>query len=140
MKNFKFKINGNPYDTRLISLEGNIAEVEVNGTLYAVELEKAVTSSKTPKLIRPQSVQSNVHAPKVAAKTGSSKVLAPLPGTVSAIKVKEGAQVKKGDIILVLEAMKMENNIMAEKTGKVNLVKVKEGQAVLQGDLLIEIE
>ena len=69
-----------------------------------------------------------------------SKVEAPLPGTMFKVNVKEGDAVKKGQTILVLEAMKMENNILAEKDGVVNKVHVGEGDAVLQGDILVEIE
>jgi len=140
MKKYKFKINGNKYDTELRTLEDNIAEIEVNGTIYKVELEGEVKSSKTPKLVRPRAASSNVHAPKVSTTTGVSKILAPLPGTIYKVISKEGDQVKKGDTILIMEAMKMENNIQAEKEGIIKTLQVKEGEAVLQGDLLAEIE
>lgn len=65
---------------------------------------------------------------------------APLPGTIFKVLVKDGDAVKKGQTILILEAMKMENNILAEKDGVINKIHIAEGDAVLQGDILVEIE
>lgn len=138
MKTYNFTIQGNHYSVNIKSFEDNIADIEVNGTPYSVELEQEVKTTKTPKLIRPERP---VEKPKKIKKgSGLRKVSAPLPGTIFKIKVKEGDSVKKGDIVLVLEAMKMENNILAEKEGTIKKIIVKEGDAVLQGDLLIEIE
>ena len=137
MKKFKFTIRGNEYDVHINSFEDNIAEVDVNGSTYQVELEE-VKTTKTPKLVRAKPIQTKVDAPKPAA--GFSRVEAPLPGTVFKVLSKEGDAVKKGQNIMVLEAMKMENNILAEMDGTIKKIHVSEGQAVLQGDILIEIE
>ncbi len=138
MKKFKFTIRGNEYEVQINSFEDNIAEIDVNGSIYQVELEAEVKTTKTPKLIRSKPVQTKEEKPKPAS--GLSKVVAPLPGTIFKLIVKEGDEVKKGQAILILEAMKMENNILAEKDGVVNKVLVSEGDSVLQGDILAEIE
>jgi biotin carboxyl carrier protein len=139
MKTYNFIIQGNKYTVEIKSFEDNIAEIEVNGTPYNVELEKSIPTPKTPKLVRPEQIKKE--PPKeIKAKTGLSKILAPLPGTILKTIVKEGDAVKKGDIVLIMEAMKMENNIQAEQGGVVKMVACKEGDTVLQGDLLIEIE
>jgi len=138
MKKFKFTIRGNEYEVHINSFEDNIAEIDVNGSIYQVELEEQVKTTKTPKLVRSKPVQTKEDKPKPAA--GLSRVDAPLPGTIFKVNVKEGDEVKKGQTIIILEAMKMENNILAEKDGKINKVLVSEGDAVLQGDILVEIE
>lgn len=137
MKKFKFTIRGNEYEVQINSFEDNVAEVDVNGSMYTVELEEQIKKTKTPKLVRSRPVQTKVAAPKPAA--GLSKVVAPLPGTIFKLNVKEGDEVKKGQNILVMEAMKMENNVLAEKDGVVSKVHVAEGDSVLQGDVLAEI-
>jgi len=138
MKKFKFTIRGNEYEVHINSFEDNIAEVDVNGSIYQVELQEEVKTTKTPKLVRPNPVQTKETKPKPV--TGLSKVEAPLPGTIVKINIKEGDAVNKGQVIMIMEAMKMENNILAEKDGVVNKVHVSEGESVLQGDLLVEIE
>lgn len=139
MKNYKFKINGNEYSVEVKSLEDNVAEIEVNGTPYQVELTKEIKTSKTPRLVR-SAPSPKKEAKPISVKTGLSKTEAPLPGSIFKINVKEGDEVNKGQTLLIMEAMKMENNILAEKDGVVKSIKVKEGDSVLQGDLLIEIE
>ena len=102
-------------------------------------MEQEIKTTKTPKLIRPE--KPSPQAPEEIQKgSGLSKITAPLPGTIFKVIVKEGDMVKKGDAVLIMEAMKMENNVLAEKEGVVKKIQVKEGDSVLQGDLLIEIE
>ena len=138
MKKFKFTIRGNEYEVHINTFEDNIAEVDVNGSIYQVELAEEVKTTKTPKLVRSKPVKTKEEKPKPAA--GLSKVEAPLPGTIFKVSVKEGDAVQKGQVILIMEAMKMENNILAEKEGIVNKVLVSVGDTVLQGDILVEIE
>ena len=138
MKKFKFTIRGNEYEVNINSFEDNIAEVDVNGSVYQVELEEQVKTTKTPKLVRSKPIQTKESKPKPAA--GFSRVEAPLPGTIFKVMVKEGDNVKKGQKIMIMEAMKMENNVLAEKDGNIIKVHVSEGDAVLQGDILVEIE
>ncbi len=140
MKKFKFTIEGNEYEVEILDQEDNLLELEVNGSKYNVELEKEVKKTKTPRLVR-----SKVHTSKEDSKikskasSGGAQVKAPLPGTIIKINVKEGDSVKMGDNLLIMEAMKMENNVLAEKAGTVTSIKVGEGDAVLQNDVLVEI-
>jgi len=138
MRKYKFKISGNEYTVEIKSFEDNVAEIEVNGTQYAVELEKEIKTPKTPKLVRAQAPPPKEHKP--LASTGVSVTKAPLPGTILQVLVKPGDGVKKEQNLLIMEAMKMENNILSEKDGTVKSVKVSAGDTVLQGDILLEIE
>jgi biotin carboxyl carrier protein len=139
VKSFKFTIKGHDYEVEIKDFENNIAEVEVNGTVYEVELKREVPSSKTPVLKRPDPVVPR--SERKFKKTISShlSVKAPLPGNIMQLYVKEGDEVKKGDKLLMYEAMKMENILTAEKEGKIENLKVSPGDSVLQGDLLLEI-
>ncbi|MCL6493373.1 MAG: biotin/lipoyl-binding protein [Ignavibacterium sp.] len=145
MKSFKFTIQGNKYDVNIVNVEENTAEIEVNGTIYKVEVDKKITASKTPKLVRTVAVPSTETTPsqlKTSAPTapkGAGYIKSPLPGVILDVYVKEGDQVKIGQKLILLEAMKMENNINADKEGIVKSVKVKKGDSVLEGDVLIEI-
>ncbi|PIE01754.1 MAG: acetyl-CoA carboxylase biotin carboxyl carrier protein subunit [Acidobacteria bacterium] len=143
MKKFKFTIRGNKYDVTLLKMEDNLAEIEVNSTVYRVEVERKQKSKKTPKLVRQRVVPSGHSAKAKTAKPtaakGTGHVKAPLPGTILSIGVKEGDTVKSGDKLLVMEAMKMENSINADRRGTVTAVKVNVGDSVLEGDVLVEI-
>ncbi len=145
MKDFKFKINGNEYNVHIANVEENIADVEVNGTPYRVELDKELKQTKTPKLVRPDAVPHTDSHPSVVktvdrGSPASGAVKSPLPGVILDVMVKPGDEVEVGQRILVLEAMKMENNIDSDKEGRVVEVKVKQGDSVLEGDVLITIE
>ena len=139
MKNFKFIINGNEYEVGFKGLDENIAHIEVNGTTYNVEIERKVKQSKTPKLVRP--VIKGPSKPEIDKKDGGSAtpVTAPLPGNILEILVNPGDIIKKGQKLMVMEAMKMENQILASTDGVVENIKVQPGQSVLQGDVLLEI-
>jgi biotin carboxyl carrier protein len=146
MKKFKFTINGNQYESEIINIEDNVAEIEINGTSYTVELNKAIEPvNKTPKLVRSISVPSTDSHPSVAKTSsptepkGGGVIKAPLPGTILDIYVKEGDMVKIGQRVLTLEAMKMENNIDSDKEGKVISIKKQKGAPVMEGDILIVI-
>ena len=112
MKSFKYTINGNVYKVAIGDIEDNIAHVEVNGTPYNVEMEKAPKVAVKP-VVRPVSTAPAAPATPVvkpaAASTGKSGVKSPLPGVILDIKVNVGDTVKKGQVIIILEAMKMEN-------------------------------
>lgn len=141
MKSFKFKIYGNDYLVNVKEAEGQIIKLEVNGTEYVVEMEKAVKSTKTPTLVRSQ--PKTIPSPTLntlATNMSTRRITAPLPGIILEMHVTEGDTVKTGDTLMIMEAMKMENNIIAEQSGTIKLIKVRKGDAVLQGDLLIEIE
>lgn len=145
MKKFKFTINGNQYEVEIINIEENIAEVEVNGTVYQVELEKKVQTTKTPRLVRsvvsPSTdiVKSQQKTSSPSESKGVGHVKSPLPGVILSVHIKEGDVVKIGDKLITLEAMKMENSVNADKQGKILSVKVKPGDSVLEGEVLVEI-
>lgn len=145
MKEYKYKINGNLYKVAIGDIDNGVAEVEVNGTPYKVELEqKAATTIKvaTPK---PAAAPRTATGEKVIAKAvpaaaaGGTAVKAPLPGTVLDINVTVGQEVKAADTVVILEAMKMENAIKAGVDGKVASISVAKGDAVLEGAVLVTI-
>jgi biotin carboxyl carrier protein len=139
MRLFKFNIKGQEYEVEIKRVDQGIAEVEVNGTTYHVEMKQEARTSKTPILVRPEpAVPKSAH--KFKKKIGSTnEVKSPLPGNIMHVYVKENDEVKKGDKLLMYEAMKMENMIFAEKDGVVVKVKVKPGDNILEGDVLMEI-
>lgn len=142
MKEYKYKIKGVPYDVKINSVEENIAKVEVNGVEFEVELEKPVATPK-PVIRAVAAPVKTIEPPKAAQEAVAAGVVgvrAPLPGTIVDIKVAVGAEVKKGQTLIVLEAMKMENNIDAECDGKVTSVKVNKGDTVMEGAVLVTIE
>jgi biotin carboxyl carrier protein len=137
MKSFKYTINGNVYKVVINRIEDTIADVEVNGTPYKVEMNKP-TKKQVITINRPaQTTVAPVSRPQ-SANSGASALHSPLPGVIIDILCKAGDTVKKGQKVLVLEAMKMENAINAEKDGVVKELKVNKGDSVLEGaDLLI---
>ncbi|MCF8302668.1 MAG: biotin/lipoyl-binding protein [Bacteroidales bacterium] len=140
MRKFEFTINGNDYEVELKNFEDNIAEIEVNGTVYNVEVHKKVQHPKTPRLVRQEVSTPRSHSKiKKELRTKSTPIKAPLPGNIVQVFVKEGEQVKKGDKLLTYEAMKMENELKSEKDGEVKSIKVSPGDSVLQDDVLMEI-
>ena len=153
MKKYSLVINGNPYEVKIedINESSTMARVTVNGTKYDVEIEGGkVTTPKKPQVVAvPQAATDISVTPKTPIATkpaaapavaGGLKVACPLPGTVLSINVKEGDTVAAGQTLLVLEAMKMENNIDAERGGVVKQVLVSAGATVMEGDVLLVIE
>lgn len=140
MKKFEFTIRGNKYQVNLKDLEDNLATLEVNGTQYEVEIHQEVKKAKTPRLVRKEVERKPGEGFITKKSAGAAKVLAPLPGNIFKVMVSPGDVIKKGDVLLIMEAMKMENNVLAEKEGTVATVKVSVGDAVLQNDVLIEME
>ena len=145
MKEYKYKINGNLYNVVIGDIEDNIAHVEVNGTHYTVEMEKKPKAAPAPKPVarpvaKPAAAPAAAPAAKPAAASAKSGVKSPLPGVILDIKVNVGDEVKKGQTIIILEAMKMENSINADKDGKVAAINVSKGESVLEGTDLVIIE
>ena len=142
MKEYRYKINGNLYKVTVGDIEDNNVRVEVNGTPYTVELEKQ-NKPKIKPVVRTAST--TPAAPPAAvtrpASVGSkSGIKSPLPGVILEIKVKEGDTVKRGQTLLVLEAMKMENDIKDRGCVLVTAIKVSKGESILEGTDLIIIE
>ncbi len=143
MKKFNFVINGNSYEVEVLGFEDNIAKMEVNGTLYDVEVQKELKITKTPTLVRaepPKPTRKESKIPRTVTQTTNLAIKAPLPGTIITVLVKPGDKVAMGQKLLTMEAMKMENNVLSEKDGVVRVVLVKPGQTVAQNDVLVEIE
>ncbi|MDQ1769398.1 acetyl-CoA carboxylase biotin carboxyl carrier protein subunit [Labilibaculum sp. A4] len=139
MKKFKFTIRGQEYDVEIKDFEGSNAKIEVNGTSYDVDVHVADKSSKTPRLVRKPVVNKPGEGSIKKSGGGASTVKAPLPGSIIKINIAVGDSINPGDTLLVMEAMKMENNVLAEKGGTVKAIKVAVGDSVLQDDVLIEI-
>ena len=108
--------------------------VTVNGTAYEIELEELTGAAPAPAAAAP------APAPAAAAPAGGEQVTSPMPGTILDVKVSQGASVKKGDVLMILEAMKMENEIMCPCDGKVASIHASKGAAVESGTLLCVIQ
>lgn len=145
MKEYKLKINGNEYNVEVKDIDGAVANVSINGVDYEVEIEGSLAKPKTPKITMQASTPSTDSHPAVAktAKPTPSgagvAIKSPLPGVILDIYVKEGDTVKVGQHLLMLEAMKMENNIDSDKEGVVKSISVSKGGSVLEGDVLLTI-
>lgn len=144
MKEYKYKINGNEYKVTIADINENKAQVEVNGVSYEVELEQKPKATVSKPVVRPAApaapAASAPAAKPAASPAGKGGVKSPLPGVILDIKVNVGDVVKKGQTILILEAMKMENNINADRDGKIAAINVGKGDSVLEGTDLVIIE
>ncbi|MBP5381578.1 MAG: acetyl-CoA carboxylase biotin carboxyl carrier protein subunit [Bacteroidaceae bacterium] len=162
MKTYKYKVQGVDYEVEITEVEGKIARVNVNGIPFEIEMQKPINAAKHPVLAatkrsaapvaeastaqsaptaQPAAApvakpQPTTAAPAVGAGTA---VKAPLPGTINAINVKVGDKGGVGDVVIVLEAMKMQNNIEAESAGTVTSVLVNQGDTVMEGAVMLTI-
>ena len=149
MNKYQYKVQGVDYDVEIEEVEGNLAKVSVNGIPFEVELKRSINpvhAIKKPKVAAPKPAApapapaaAPVAAAPAAAPGSGNPVKAPLPGTISSISVKVGDQVNVGDTVLVLEAMKMQNNIEAEYAGTVTSIVVNPGDSVMEGAVLLTI-
>ena len=143
MKEYKYTINGTKYEVAVGEIVDNIVTVTVNGEDYSVEMERpAEPEKKKPVLGKPAAATESAAEPAAdqAAVNKNNAVKAPLPGVITDILVQVGDEVQAGDTVVVLEAMKMANNLQAEKGGKVTAVCVKIGESVMEDDALVVIE
>ncbi len=148
MKKFSFDINGQKFEVNVKGIEGDMAELEVNGTPYSVKMNKEVKVTKTPTLVR--SAVSNADAPKVAgekmapvassSKPSGKAIKSPLPGNVLKINVAAGDSFKDGDVLMVMESMKMEMPVEADASGTVSSVSAAVGDTVAKGHTLVVID
>lgn len=144
MKEYKFKINGKEYNVAVNSVDGGNASVTVNGVDYNVEMEGGAPAGVQPQAApaapspaaAPQPSQASA-SPKPAA--GGKDIVSPLPGVIISVDVKEGAAVKRGQKVAVIEAMKMENEILADCDGTVTAVHVNKGDSVLEDAKIVTI-
>ena len=160
MKTYKYKVQGVDYEVEIAEVEGKIARVNVNGIPFEIEMQKPINAAKHPALAstkRSASAPAQPAAPapqpaptvssgpaaaapaQPAAAGAGTPVKAPLPGTINAINVKVGDTVAVGDIVVVLEAMKMQNNIEAENAGTVTSILVNPGDSVMEGAVMMTI-
>ena len=161
MKEYKYKINGNEYSVAIIDLEGDKAAVEVNGVSYQVDILTEGYTAPAPRPaakpaaapqpapaapapaaapVAPQPIAPAAPAAEPAAPAGKgTAVQSPLPGVILDIKVAVGDQVKAGQTVAILEAMKMENNINAECDGIITAIKVAKGDNILEGSDIVII-
>ena len=153
MKKFKFSIDNNPFEVAVTELENGQIDVEVNGSNYIVTIDREGTKAANA----PAPKAAPVAAPKAAAPAAAPKAAAAapaaapaaggavktvksaLPGSVTKLVMEVGQAVKKGDTVMMIEAMKMENEIKAEKDGVVAEIKVTVGQNVMNDDVLLTI-
>ena len=138
MKNYKFKINGKDYNVTICEAEGKMLSVNVNGADYQVELENAPAAAPVQAAPVAQAAPAAAPAAPKAAGAGVT-VKSPLPGIIISVDVKEGQAVKRGQKVAVIEAMKMENEILAESDGTVTAVHTRKGDSVLEGADIVTI-
>lgn len=142
MKTYKLKINGNAYEVAINSIEGNIADVTVNGASYQVEMENAPAAAVAVPAVQAPAAQPAAATAAPAAQPASgagTKVTSPLPGVIIEVSVKVGDAVKAGQKVAVIEAMKMENEISATKDGTISAIHVSKGDSVLEGADVVSI-
>ncbi len=146
MKNFKFKLNEKEYEVEILNVDDGTAELKVNGTRYAVDIDRYIKTTKTPKLTRSAAVPAtesdaaNIRTGKPDdVRKAAVRIKAPLPGKIIDVMVEVGDSVSLGQVVVCLEAMKMENNISSDKEGVVTAVRVNKGDTIMEGDVLIEL-
>ncbi len=150
MSKYQYTVKGVDYDVEIEEVEGNVAKVKVNGQPFEVVMKQPIKAApKThakPQVVQaaaPQPAAPVAAAPKKAATAATpgagAKVVAPLPGTITDVVVKVGDTVKAGDTVVILEAMKMQNNIEADQAGTVTSVLVNRGDTVMEGATLVTI-
>ena len=159
---YQYTVKGVDYEVEIQDIEGNIANVTVNGIPFEVEMKQPVKAGKQKVKLggtanegasssssAPQSAKASADLQSAASsgQTGDAgkaatgqPVVAPLPGTINEIKVKVGDKVNAGDTVVILEAMKMQNNIEAETSGTITSINVNKGDAVMEGDTLVTIK
>ncbi len=143
MKKYKYTINGNVYEVTIGDISDNVADVNVNGEDYKVEMEPEKKPEKPKPVVRPAAGAAAPAASNAQAgggNAGGKTVKAPLPGVITEVKVAVGDEVNVGDTCIVLEAMKMANNLETEYAGKVKEICVQPGQSVMEDDVLVVIE
>ncbi|AFD08088.1 biotin/lipoyl-containing protein [Solitalea canadensis] len=145
MNNFCFKIEDKQYDVDILGIADNIAKVSVNGETYEVEVNQQLKTTKTPTLkiepavIPTDSSPSTARTANPSDPKGTGMIKSPLPGKVLDIFVKQGDQISRGQTVICLEAMKMENNIISDRDGVVVAIHTQKGDTVLEGHKLIEV-
>lgn len=139
MKKYKMTIAGEKFEAKILEYTETKVILDLNGKTYSVDVEHE-DSVQAPRLVRAQKSTPNVVSiPKKVSIDTTGAVISPLPGVVKQVMVKEGDSVSEGDIILILEAMKMESEIASTATGLVKKVHVSDGTSVQEGEILVEV-
>lgn len=131
MKKYRITVNENIYEVEVEELQSETGNSAYKSVTQNVSSKTVTTSAK------PAATEQKSRTAKPATTSGA--VTSPMPGTILDVKVKEGDKVKKGQVLMILEAMKMENEIMASSDGQVKTVYVEKGASVNTGDPLVEI-
>lgn len=132
MKKYIINVNGKSYEVEVEEVKGGTASAPV---------APAAPAAPAPVAAAPKPAAPKPAAPKPAAPAGGgASVTSPMPGNIWKVLVKPGDSVKSGDVLIILEAMKMENEIFAPADGVIASVEVKEGVAVGAGDLLVTFQ
>ncbi len=148
MKKYNYVINGVSYEVTISEESDFLAKVEVNGELYTVEKRNSGKGGEAAQVVRqrptpaPAAAAAPVAAaprPAAANTAGGDAMPSPLPGVVTKVAVSQGQQVKEGDLVVVLESMKMENELKAPRSGRIVSVNCAQGQQVIEGDILLVI-
>ncbi|MDR1392119.1 MAG: biotin/lipoyl-binding protein [Clostridiales bacterium] len=133
MKKFTVKVNGKSYEVEIEELEKSSSKEQASTKQKNIVIENEVNESQNTFLHDPKN-QENTTSEK------SIKVIAPMPGNIISVNVKNGVSINSGDVICVLESMKMENEICAPKSGKIVTINISNGDSVKTGDILVVIE
>jgi biotin carboxyl carrier protein len=152
MRTYNLKIGGEAFEARIVEYSESKVVVNLNGDLYDVEIEpeqaphSPVLVRSAPKWKSSRATSQRAESPQPAepqvqvSRLSAGVVIAPIPGVVKSILVKEGDAVKEGDVLLVLEAMKMDNEISSRSNGTVKTIHIAVGDSVQEDQVLIDIE
>ena len=136
-KKVELKIGGKTYQVEIKSLTADNAQVLVDGREVQVDINVPQDAPRAPKPAAKKATAPAKQAAPRPASPSSKSLLSLMPGVVIKILVKEGQQVAAGDVLLVLEAMKMENEIRSDRSGTIGRIEVTPGQQVQTGDPLV---
>ncbi|MCB5266152.1 MAG: biotin/lipoyl-binding protein [Candidatus Cloacimonetes bacterium] len=139
MKTYKLIINGERYEASVLEYSSSHAKININGHDYMIQIEQD-RATEAPKLERHEKDTPTAPSLSSGVDLSSGEVRAPLPGVIISIPVREGDLVKKGQAILIIEAMKMESEIASPDDAKIAKILVKERSLVQEGDVLIILE
>ena len=140
MKEFKYTINGNTYNVAVGEIKDSNVVVTVNGEEYTVEMERKTVAKERVKVLAPKPAAPVATTTNANDSTINGEALkAPLPGVINEICVKVGDNVEVGQTVVILEAMKMANNLDTEKAGTVTAILVEPGQTVMENTPLVVI-
>jgi len=135
LKKYKIKVNGNEYEVEVEEIKDSLTgKSDEIAPAKNIELPKTVKNQAIN--IKPKNHETNKSS---VVPSGAITISAPMPGTILRVDVKEGDLVKSGQVLLILEAMKMENEITAINDGKIASINVEKGDSVNAGDIMISV-